>query len=80
MTARRSKQGFAYDPVTAIGIPNRPRGNYEVREANGDPEHTLSWSLSRVAWSVDGDAVDDERLETLRAAREVHLERGGDAH
>lgn len=79
MAARRSKHGFAYDPVTAIGIPNGPRGSYAVRGANGDPEHTFSWSLSKVAWSVDGAAATTNAWRPSAPRGSSTSKKGGDA-
>ena len=36
----KSKHRFVYQPVTAIGIPNGPRGKYGVRKVNGKPDPT----------------------------------------
>lgn len=36
--AKKSKHRFEYKPVTAIGNPGGPRGNFGVRKADGRPD------------------------------------------
>lgn len=36
--AKKSKHRFAYEPVTALGVPGGMRGNFGVRKANGRPD------------------------------------------
>ena len=38
---KRSKHCFVYDPVTAIGIPNGPRGNHQV-EKDSSPDRATA--------------------------------------
>lgn len=35
---KKSKHRFEYKPVTAIGVPGGPRGNFGVRKADGRPD------------------------------------------
>lgn len=38
MKPKKSKHRFDYEPVTAIGVPGGRRGNFGLRQANGEPD------------------------------------------